>query len=804
MLRNYFLTAWRNLKKNKLTAGINVLGLTVAFTCCIVLFLMVQRQFSYDRFHKNVNRIFKVYSVSHAREGDKLSASMAYPAAPAFKAEVPGVEKSTPYMWAGQGIRYGDKELAKSIQLVSADFFSMFSFPVKAGNRANPLASESDIALNETTAKALFGDSDAIGKSVEVKLGSHWKTLTVSAVLEDAPDNSTLQFQTLARIEINNDYPELKNNWNFQHHNVYVQLKPNITQATAEKELREVVKHYRLANEEEMNTRGFRKDAAGDYYAFKLASLNSLRFNEELGGRNAVSKLYLYTLLLIAVVVMFIACFNFVNLNVARSLTRAREVGVRKTIGAGKKQIFTQLWSESFLLCLMALLPAILLVILCIRTFGEKVSPAILLQPLVVLSILGGMLFVSFLAGGYPAWLVSRFNTVEVLKGKLKVSRSSGVRNGLILFQFVMASLLICSTIVIFSQFQHLRNAPLGYEQESLISIPIKNTDNSQHYLRAFRQQMAAHPEVVQISASDINLGIGKDGSQASMANGFSYKDKIVNTGLLNVDYDYLKTIGIPLLAGREFSAAFPSDTAQDQDNIVITESMAKQLDEKQVIGLSFYTDSAKPKWTVIGVIPDFHLYSMHEKVEPLTLHMGRGGYGYILVKVNTGNPRHTLTMIQDAYRRIEPANKIEASYITENTLRWYEKEQRLSTLFGTAASIAILLSCLGLFAIVQLVMEQRRKEIGVRKVLGASVQGITRLLCKDFLRLVLVAFLIAVPVAWYFLNQWLQNFQYHISIYWWIFPFAGLVMLLIALGTIGFQTLKAALANPVQSLRSE
>jgi ABC-type antimicrobial peptide transport system permease subunit len=231
---------------------------------------------------------------------------------------------------------------------------------------------------------------------------------------------------------------------------------------------------------------------------------------------------------------------------------------------------------------------------------------------------------------------------------------------------------------------------------------------------------------------------------------------------------------------------------------------MAKQLGEKNIIGLSFYTDSSRPKWTVIGVIPDFHLYSMHEKQQPLTLHMGRNGYGYILVKVNTANPRQTLQLVQDTYRRIEPENKVEASFITENTQRWYQKEQRLSAIFGTAASIAILLSCLGLFAIVQLVMEQRRKEIGVRKVLGASIRGITGLLCKDFLRLVLIAFLVAVPVAWYFLNQWLQEFEYHIAIYWWIFPFAGFVMLLIALGTIGFQTLKAALANPVHSLRSE
>lgn len=809
MLRNYFLTAWRNLGKNKLNAFINVLGLAVAFTCCILLFLMVHHEFSFDQFQQNNSSLYKVYHLSHAPEGDVKSPTMAYPAAPAFKAGSSGIIRSTPYMWAGAGISYNNKEINKSIALVSNDFFSMFSFPVTAGNAAAPLASPGDVVINTSTATALFGKENAIGKVVKVKTDGKWKDLVVTAVLADAPQNSSVQYQVLARIEIKEDYAAMKDNWNNQHHQVYVQLAPNASVAMVEKDLRQVTQKYRTENEEDLKNMGYRKDANGDMHGFKLAAFNTLHFDEELGTGSTVNKTYLYTLVLIAVVVMVIACFNFINLNVARSLTRAKEVGVRKTIGAGKREIFLQLWTESFLLCMMAALIAIGAALLLLQPFNvlftEKLNIGSLFQSVTIATILTGILVVSFMAGGYPAWLVSRFNAVEVLKGKVTMNNSSVLRNGLILFQFVMASVLICSTLVIYSQFQHLRTAPLGFEQESVISIPVKNGENSQRYLAELRQQLAAQPQVASITGSSVNFGIGKDESQSSSSIGFSYNGKVVMTGMVEVDYDYLKTTGIQLLEGREFSPEFPSDTAAGENHVIITQSMARQLGKDVKAGFSFYSDSSKPKWTIIGIVPDFHLYSMHEKIKPLTLGMGKGGaYEYLLVKVKTNNPLQTLNMVQDTYKKIEPDNTVSASYLTENTLRWYRKEQRLSTIFCTAAGMAIILSCLGLFAIVSLVMEQRRKEVGIRKVLGASISGITGLLCKDFLRLVLIAFIIAVPVAWHFLNKWLENFEYRIQMQWWVFPLAGLLTLVIAVSTIGFQTLKTALANPVKSLRSE
>jgi ABC-type antimicrobial peptide transport system permease subunit len=809
MIRNYFLTAWRNLKTHRLNAVINTAGLAIAFTVCILLFLMVHFEFSFDKWQKNVNTLYQAYNLSHAPDGDEKGSSFGYPAAPAFKSEVPGIVRTTDFMNAGRGIRYKDKEIDNSVTLVSPDFFDMFSFPIVAGNKTSPLADLGSAVLTQPAATAVFGKEDPIGKTIKIKIGGAWKDLVVTAITQNPPENSTIQFNILARIELNTDYATDKNEWNHQHHPVYVQLAPNFTQQRVESNLRDLVKKRRIADDEYMKGKGYRKDANGDMFALKLAPYASLHFDDEL-GRGSVNKSYLFILILIAVVVLIIACFNFINLNVARAFTRAREVGVRKTIGAGKTQIFFQLWIESLLLFAVALIIAVGLAVLLLdpfnKLFVEKLSMKALVQPLVILSVLAGMLLVSFMAGGYPAWLVARFRTVEVLKGKVSVGRSSLVRNGLITFQFVMACLLICSTIVIYRQFQYMRTAPLGFEQESVISIPVKNEENSLRYVRELRQQLASQPQVLSVTGSSANIGIGEDHSQSTWGIGFTYNGKGIMTEMLTVDYDFLKTIGVKLLAGRDFSRDFPTDTAANVRNVIVSESMARQFAEKNIIGLSFYSDSAEPKWNIIGLIPDIHLHSLHDKVGALTLQMARQhtALGYIMVKVRTNNPRQAMAVVRDAYKTIEPDNTTNPSYLTENTYRWYAKEERLSTLFCTAAVIAVVLSCLGLFAIVSLVIGRRRKEIGVRKVLGASVTGITGLLSREFLRLVALAFLIATPIAWYFLNKWLADFPYRITLSWWVFPLAGVTALVIALGTISILTIQASLANPVKSLRTD
>jgi len=812
MIRNYLLTAWRNLQKNKFNAAINIIGLSVAFTCCILLFLMVRHEFSYDSFHKNGPRLYQVYENTRTADGDNRGESMAVPAASTFKKEVAGVIASTGFESAGAGIRYKGKEVYQGLQLVDPDFFKMFSFPIVAGNATAPLASVNDVVLSETTAKALFGNEDPVGKSVEIRALAEWKAVTVSAVVADPPYNSTLKYNILARTEIRPDYPDRKNNWNSQDHPVFVQLAPTASVIAAEKDFRAVVKRHDLADSAFMHTRGFLKDEHGDYFSLRLELMSDVHFDQNLGGNESINKTYLYTLVLIAIVVMVIACFNFVNLNVARSFTRAKEVGIRKTIGAGSRQIYFQLWAESLLLFVVAAAIAVGLASSLLKPFNglftEKLQLSTLLQPAVLLVALTGAMLVSFLAGGYPAWLVSRFNTVEVLKGKVSVKRSSLLRNGLITFQFVLASALISGTLVIYRQFTHLRTASLGYTTESVISVPVRSPENSQRYADELRMALGSQPWMEAITASSINIGIGEDHSMSHSNMGFTYKGQGISTTILNVDYDYLSVLGMKPVAGRDFSRDYATDTSSKVTNVIVTESMARQFgikDMKDAVGFSFLTDSSAPRWNIVGVIPNFHLYSMNERMNPTTLFLERrGGLSYLFVKVRTQNPSVTLGLVQAAFHKLEPDNTKAASYLTENTRRWYEKESRLSTIFFSSAFIAVLLSCLGLFAIVSLVMEQRRKEIGVRKVLGASLSSITGLLSKDFVVLVAIAFVISTPVAWYFLHQWLQNFEYRTDASWWIFGLAGVLTLAIALLTVGIQTVRAALSNPVQSLRSE
>ncbi|HEY4290595.1 MAG TPA: FtsX-like permease family protein [Puia sp.] len=809
MIRNYFLTAWRNLKKNKLNATVNILGLTVAFTCCILLFLTVYREFSYDDFQLNKAHLYKVYGVTYDPNGDQKGDDMSYPMGPAIKAEVPGVVKVSSIMNGGSGIRYRGKEIDKGISLVDNDFFSMFSFPILSGDKAAPLGDPGKVVINESVATALFGKEFPVGKIVGVKITGQWKDLMVSAVIEDAPSNSSIRCNILARIELNGNYPELKNVWDAQHHPVYVQAASGVTQQQLEKSMRQLVRRHHLVNDEKLKSEGYRHDVNGDFLTYKFLPFEALHFDTELGTGNTISKSYLYILVIIAIVVMVIACFNFINLNVARAFTRAREVGIRKTIGAGKRQIFLQLWTESLLLCLIAITLAVLITLTVLRPFNtlftEKLELKALLQPSVLIITLTGVLLVSFLAGGYPAWLVARFQVVEILKGKISVNRASWLRNGLITFQFVMASLLICGTMVIYGQFEHLQNASLGFEQESIISIPVRRAENTPRYLTELRAKLGSQPQVISMSGSSVNVGIGEDGSQSQHSVGFDWQGRSIMTDVLTVDYDFLKTMGIKPVAGRDFSPAYPSDTSALTNTVVVTESMARQFGLKDVLGLSFYPDSSKPKWNIIGVIPDIRFSSMRAGQNPLSLRIRKGqSLDYILVKVRTDNPINAMTLVSAAYKTIEPDNEIKPSYLTENTRRWYDREQRLSSIFCSAAVIAILLSCLGLFAIVSLVMEQRRKEIGVRKVLGASLPQITRLLSGDFVKLVILAFVLATPIAWYALSKWLENFIYHISIGWWIFPTAGVVTLFIAMATISLQTIRAALANPVENLRSE
>ena len=809
MLHFFFISAWRNLVKSRLNVLVNLVGLFVAFTSSILLLLTVYQEFSFDGFHTNAHNLYKIYSVSFTAQEDKLNTSMGYPVAPTLKTEIPDIVMATPFMPGGGVIRYGNNEFDNNIKLVSPDFFSMFSFKILFGNTQSPLSNKYDIVLSKSAADALFGQENPIGKMVKAKIGDTWNDLIVSAIIEDVPENSTLKYEALARIEMNSDYSERQNNWNIQSHPVYVQIDKNVTREFVEGKLRPSVKKY-LANDAGVY-KDYRKDSNGDVMAFKLAPLTSLHFDNTIGPRNAANKAYVYGMLLIAIIVVFIACFNFINLSIASAFTRSKEIGIRKANGATKKQIFFLLWLESFLLFMAALFVSLVSTSLLLHHFSDlieiKLNIKKLVEPVFVSYILLGALGVSFLAGGYPAWLISSFKVVESLKGEQSYKRPGVVRYGSVAFQFFLASILISCTLTIFQQMQFLTHSQLGFDQETVISIPIRRNENSQKNISRLREKFASNPNVFAISGSSANLGIGQDENQSSNSATFGFNDKTINTEILLVDNDILKTLNISPVAGRDFSSLYPSDTSSSVINIIVTKTVADQFGIPNVNGLSFYpsTNQSGPKFNIVGIVPDLHLHSLHQKVTPVTLMMARANpLNYILVKVRTDNPVEAMNMVSSAYHEIEPNNEVAMSYLSENTQRWYLKEKKFSILFTYSALVALILSCLGLFAITSLDMQKRCKEIGIRKVLGASTLEINNLIIKTFIKYVFISFLLSIPFAWQIVNKWLENFAYKTSMSWWVILTGGVFLILLALVTISFQTVKASSVNPVKSLRIE
>ena len=432
----------------------------------------------------------------------------------------------------------------------------------------------------------------------------------------------------------------------------------------------------------------------------------------------------------------------------------------------------------------------------------SKFNTSLLYQPVVVVSLFAMLLLVSLIASGYPSFIMGKLKTVEILKGKISLKKPGVFRNALIVAQFVIAIVLICTTVIIYQQFQHLRNAPLGYNTESLITVPIKKYESGKEIVEKMRTLLSSQSSVTSVSGSDVNFGLGKDGSTSRTSYGFDYNGKSVGTDFMAANYDILKTLNIPLKEGRDFSTAYAADTT---NSVIITESMAKQLGEKNPVGLSFYADSSRPKWNVIGVIPDFHLYSLYDKSQPLTICMNSNSFiSYALIRVNTQNPTSTLELIKKTYAQVEPGVEFKGSYADENIDRWYTNEKRLSSMFSIASLVAIILSCMGLFGMAFIIIRQRIKEIGVRKVLGASVSGIMALVTKEFIKPVFIALIVATPIAWWAMHKWLQDFIYRINIHWWVFVLAGVVAILIAILTVSFHAVKAAISNPVKSLRTE
>lgn len=805
MIRNYFKIALRNLWKNRTFTGLNIVGLTAAFGVAILLAIFSVFQLSFDRFHEHKNHLYQVYSEDSFLDGIEANISKSEPFAAALQNEITGVEKITRYNGSGVLLGYQEKELRMSGAYVDPDFFDMFSFPIIKGNSKDPITAESSIAITEVAAKRIFGEENAIGKTVTILRDEKEVPFTVSAIVEDFPITSSIGFDVILNFKSQGKYAYERTigRWDVENHNVYMKLSKGIAASQFEKSTVDFTQlHYK--DEIDMAKRdGVQPNSEGNYRQIKLLPLTDISFANFNQGPVTVNRTMPYLVLGIAILILFIACVNFINMSVAKSAQRLREIGMRKTLGANKKQLFFQFWGESVLVFLISISLGALMATLLLPSFQTlfrtEASFEILLNPSLLLVLGLSVLGITLVAGGYPALLMSRLGTIQSLKGKLESNGKNRLRNSLMVVQFSIAILLISGTLVLWSQVDFMRTKDLGFNKEQVIAFPLNGKRNDQQALKLLRDALQDKTNIVSVSASNNILGLGKDGSRSTSVLGFDHKGRGVETHMLVVDVDYIKTLDLNLIKGRSFRKNLASDSL----SVIINESMAKQLSEEEILTAKLDLDDKS--FSIVGVIKDFNFQELDQNIAPLSLFAHpnwnlRNAY----VKVTPQNLEQAYNDVKAAWNSIEPNAEFQGSFLNENIDRTLRNERTMITMIGSGSILAIMLSCIGLFAMSMLIVSQRRKEIGVRKIVGASVSAITVLLTKDFLKLVVIAFLIATPIAWYAMNKWLQNYVYRIDLELWMFLIAGGISLLIAMLTIAGKTIGAATSNPVNSLRSE
>ena len=802
MLKSYLKIAWRNLLKQKVFAAVNIIGMSTALCAALLLSLTAYREWTYDNFHENRKDIYQLLGRENIGTRIKTSSSMSQPLATAIKKEIPGVKYTTFIADDNVPVRYGANHYYLSTTMVNVDFLKMFTFPLLKGNKDNALQQLNQVVLTEKAATTLFKSEEPVGKTVELNMGGKWQPFIVSAVAANIPDNSGMNFELLIRYENAPEYAKTKDEWNASNFPLFVQLEPGVKQASFEKNIAPLLQKYYKGKIEDLAKNGGPGAKGKGVFWMDLLPMKDFHLDPESSFNSGLNKFYPWLMVILATLIISIACINFINLSIARSFGRSGEIGLRKSLGAQDRQLLLQFWAEAFLLCCFALLLSLVLMISILpyynQVFGHSIALGIFRNLGVVSGVVLGFFVITLLAGGYPAWKVAKLNIVEVLKGKLGMGKSSGVRNALIIVQFIVAVVLISCTSIIWQQLSYIQSAPLGYNATKVISIPLDNAAPSA--IAAMRNRLAEFPEVKSVTASMLNLGLGKDNSSGNWTRGFSYKDGHITTQYLMVDYDYASTLDLKLISGRDFSRNYGTDSTA----VIVNEGMARQLGVADPVGMEFKMGDDDPVH-VIGLVKDYHYESLRKKIDPLVIAMKEPAtLAYIFVKVETPSPVASLKKIEATWRKLNPLAENDASFLDENTQRLYRQEQRFSKIFMTGAILAVIISGMGLFAIAVLVMAQRRKEVGIRKVLGASVSGIVLLLSKDFLRLVLVAVVIATPAAWYFMYRWLENFEFHVNIHWWVFVVAGLMAVVIAFLTVSMQSVKAALANPVNSLKRD
>lgn len=798
MIKNYIKTAWRNIWKSKVFSAINIFGLAVGMAACIVIVLFVYYEKSFDSMHtKNIYRVNEVQKFEGMAASQKVALSM-FPMGPTLKAEFPQIKNFTRIRWQQKfPVNLGLKKVyMPQVFFVDSTFLKMFDFKLLRGDRETALLKPHSVVLTEDAAKKIFGSQDPIGKTI-TNYGRDTVTYAVTGILANVPKNSQLQFDCLFSFS-SIFKPNMFTNWGGNWLNTYLELTPGTDIKALEKKFPAYLEKYKGKD----GPKGYElfllslKDVHANSADIGLDYINYQKFDKHITNLFSV----------IGIIVLVIACINFINLSTARSAERAKEVGVRKSIGAGRLQLAMQFLGETVLLSFIALVLAAVLVAL-VLPYINNLSQRDISLPLqnnmaLIVVIIASTIMVGIISGIYPAMFLSSFQPVKVLKGVAVSGTNSrfSLRNILVVGQFTSAIILMIATVLVIRQLKFMQHKDPGFSREQVVNIPLNQTASSKYNL--LKQELTSSTLIQGVTASQDILGSHLDQTGISFKLGDSPLRQLTST-LLVVDNNYLDLYKIKLAMGKNFS----SDTSTLWREYIINEALAKELmkDHKgkpisALIGQRFGFDSLG---VIKGIVKDFNFNSLHYKIETMFLVNGNG-FGQMSVKVNGSRAKEAIAFIQSTWMKQFPDVPFEYQFLDDHFNEVYRVDNQVSTVVSILAGLIIIVSCLGLFGLASYSAEKRVKEIGVRKVLGASVQNIVLLLSGNFVKLVLIANVIAWPIALYVMNKWLQDFAYRVDIGWWMFALAGLTSIVIAFATVSFQAVKAAVANPVKSLRSE
>jgi putative ABC transport system permease protein len=825
MLKNYLKIAWRNMMRNKISSFINISGLSIGITCVLMIVLFIQNELAYDRFHKNANRIYQVILNGNMGGQESWQGNTPPPVGPALVNNFPEIESYTRFYKPNDiVVRYGSNGSAekffteKNILAVDSNFLQVFDFKMLEGDPATALLRPGSVVITEDMAKKYFDNEQPIGKIL--LMNEDKKPFTITGILKNIPPRSSLQFDFLTPVA---DFPVVKRfswSWVWQAMACYVKLRDNVKPGVST--IRELEAKFpamvRVQAASAFKRIGkpideFLKN--GGKWDFHLLPLTDIHLRSGIIGMPWLSHLsnikYIYIFGCIALFIIILACVNFMNLSTAQSAKRAKEVGIRKVAGSERGQLIKQFLTEAFLYSFISAVLAVLLVIVLWKPFsiitGESNSSPASFTTGIWLSLAALIILVGLLAGSYPAFYLTSFNPVAVLKGKGSFQSGKGalfIRNGLVIFQFTISTILIICTLIVSRQLNFFRKTNMGFSRENVLVI--ENSNRLGKTEESFRQTISQMPEIAGASiSSSIPAGFlyGDSYEPEPAANEQIVKD--INLSSYIIDYDFIPTLNIKLLKGRNFSRDFA-----DSGSVIVNEETVKQIGWKDPIGKWLrYPGGNDQRFKVIGVVKDFNVTSLQSPIIPFALFHSSSktydvGLSYIIVRLKPGDIGNTINKLESKWKTFVSSEPFDYNFLDASFDALYRSEQRMGTIFSIFTALSLFIACLGLFGLSAYIVERRTKEIGIRKVLGASVQAVVGLLSKDFLKLTIIAAVIAFPVAWWAMNKWLEDFAYRINIGWSVFIIAGLCTLLIAFLTISFQTIKAAITNPAKSLRSE